>query len=307
MKIFSIELSSRFGSIAILEQGVVTAEKSWEENFKNRQQLFDAMSELETDWPSVQARLEAIRSLVFSRSAAIAGITLDAENWTGFQPGLNDFLASLPNGQATRSAWQRDRYPDNEAFTIPAQVNYVAKGANLYEHGYRSHGSALVINKYLYTTYLWEKIRVQGGAYNGMATWDRLSGVHTFVSYRDPNLGGTLDNFDGAAGFLKNLEIDSDELTKTIIGTIGDVDGYQLPDAKGYSSLLRHLTGVSEENRQQLRDEILGTRPEDFSAFGAALEAVVQHGKVVVLGAAEKIRAVDAQHGGDWLSIQKAL
>ncbi|WP_372796995.1 tRNA (adenosine(37)-N6)-threonylcarbamoyltransferase complex dimerization subunit type 1 TsaB [Pontiella sp.] len=53
MKIFSIELSSRFGSIAILEQGVVTAEKSWEENFKNRQQLFDAMSELETDWPSV--------------------------------------------------------------------------------------------------------------------------------------------------------------------------------------------------------------------------------------------------------------
>jgi len=53
MKIFSIELSSRFGSIALLENGVVTAEKSWEENFKNRQQLFDAMSELESDWTSV--------------------------------------------------------------------------------------------------------------------------------------------------------------------------------------------------------------------------------------------------------------
>jgi len=53
VKIFGIELSSKYGSIALVENGEIVAEKSWEETFKNRQQLFDAMSELETDWESV--------------------------------------------------------------------------------------------------------------------------------------------------------------------------------------------------------------------------------------------------------------
>lgn len=61
------------------------------------------------------------------------------------------------------------------------------------------------------------------------------SGIFSFLSYRDPNLLKTLDVYDGTSGFLKELEMDEDALTKAIIGTIGDVDSYQLPDAKGYS------------------------------------------------------------------------
>lgn len=61
------------------------------------------------------------------------------------------------------------------------------------------------------------------------------AGVFSFLSYRDPNLLKTLDVYDGTAEFLRQLEMDDDTLTKAIIGTIGDVDSYQLPDAKGYS------------------------------------------------------------------------
>ena len=101
-------------------------------------------------------------------------------------------------------------------------------------------------------TYLWEKIRVQGGAYGGFGVFDSNSGVFSFLSYRDPNLDATLENYDNAAGYLKNLDAKSlsdSELTKAIIAAIGDMDSYQLPDAKGYTSMMRHLTGRTDEIR----------------------------------------------------------
>jgi Zn-dependent M16 (insulinase) family peptidase len=64
--------------------------------------------------------------------------------------------------------------------------------------------------------------------------------------------------------YLRSLELSRDELTKAIIGTMGDIDAYQLPDAKGYSALVRHLLGVTDEERQIRRDQILSTSNQDF-------------------------------------------
>ena len=108
-------------------------------------------------------------------------------------------------------------------------------------------------------------------------SFDSNSGVFSFLSYRDPNLDATLENYDNAAGYLKNLDATSlsdSELTKAIIGAIGDLDAYQLPDAKGYTSMMRYLTGRTDEMRQKERDEILSTNGEDFIAFGEMLEKV---------------------------------
>merc|ERR1712216_237177 len=92
-----------------------------------------------------------------------------------------------------------------------------------------------------------------------------------FLSYRDPNLLKTVKNYDGTVDFLKSLEIDNESLTKTIIGTIGDIDAYQLPDAKGATSFMRHILGVSDDERQLRRDQILATSPKDFKEFGEVL------------------------------------
>ena len=73
-----------------------------------------------------------------------------------------------------------------------------------------------------------------------------------------------VDVYDGTADFLRTLDLDEDALTKAIIGTIGDIDSYQLPDAKGYTAFMRHLLGVSDEERQQRREQILGTTLKDF-------------------------------------------
>ncbi len=133
---------------------------------------------------------------------------------------------------------------------MPLQVNFVGKGTNLYEHGYTFHGSALVIVPYLRGSYLWEKVRVQGGAYGGFAVFDQQSGNFNFLSYRDPNLDQTLQAFDQTADYLRKLELSESELTKAIIGAIGEVDAYQLPDAKGYTALIRYLLGITDEERQ---------------------------------------------------------
>ena len=177
----------------------------------------------------------------------------------------------------------------NEGLTIPAQVNYVGKGANLYELGYALDGSVSVITGYMRTTYLWDRVRVQGGAYGAFGRFSRQSGNFSFGSYRDPNLLGTLKVYDEAPGWLRSLALDEGERTKAIIGAISDLDAYQLPDAKGYTSLTRYLLGITEAERQTFRDQVLDTTAEDFHRFADTVEQVAQQGQVVVLGSAEGI------------------
>ena len=106
--------------------------------------------------------------------------------------------------------------------------------------------------------------------------------------------------------YLRNLDLHDDELTKSIIGAIGSIDAYRLPDAKGYTSMVRHLIGSTDEERQRIRDEVLGTTKAHFTAFADALAAVRDHGQVVVLGSAEGINAANPELGNT-LTVTKVL
>jgi Zn-dependent M16 (insulinase) family peptidase len=217
---------------------------------------------------------------------------------------LWQFLHDLPAATPQFAQWQMPETAVSEGLTLPAQVNYVAKGANLYQLGYQLDGSISVIANIMRLTYLWEKLRVQGGAYGAMTSFDKRSGVFSFLSYRDPNLLGTLQNYDGAAKFLRNLDLSNDELTKGIIGAISSIDAYQLPDAKGYTSMIWHLLGESDEERQQYREQVLSTTHAHFKAFAELLDQVKTQGQVVVLGSAEAITAVN---DNNWLQITKVM
>jgi presequence protease len=186
-------------------------------------------------------------------------------------------------------SWKKAWTPGDEGLTIPAQVNYVGKGANLYQLGYSLDGSLLVIGNALRTTWLWERVRMRGGAYGAYFAFDHRSGILTFLSYRDPNLLETLKVYDDSGEFLRKLELNQDELTKNIIGVISDLDAYQLPDAKGYTSMIRYLSGETEESRQRLRDQVLSTTVDDFHAFAETLDKVKEVGQIVVLGSAEVV------------------
>ena len=128
----------------------------------------------------------------------------------------------------------------------------------------------------------------------------------TLVSYRDPNLLKTLDIFDGCPESLRKLSLNEDELAKSIIGTIGDIDQYQLPDARGYTSMVRYLTWETDADRQRMREEVLGTNASDFIAFGEILEEALKKGLIKVLGSESSLMEVSASRPG-WLEISKVL
>lgn len=249
------------------------------------------IEQIDQDWATVLRSLETIRDTLISQQNAICNITIDSTSWEDIRASIESFLSWLPDKPVAPQSWNKANLPQVEGLTIPSQVNFVGKAANLFSLGYHLNGSAFVINNHLNGTWLWEKIRVQGGAYGGFAVFDNQSGVFSYLSYRDPNLVQSLEIYDQTSSYLKNLELDDSELTKAIIGTIGDLDAYLLPDAKGLTSLRWHLLGTSDEERQRLRDEVLNTTIKDFHRFGEVLEGINQHGAVVVLGADEAIRS----------------
>lgn len=268
--------------------------------------LRDLARQIDADWPAVQATLERIRDTLLNRDAMLCNVTVDAGNFETLAPRLDAFLDGLPATPAARATWSRMSEQHNQALTIPAQINFVGKGANLYTGGYRRHGSALVINKYLSTTWLWEQVRVKGGAYGGFSRFDQRSGVFSYVSYRDPNLLATIDVYDRSPDFLRNAQLDDAELGRAIVGTIGDVDTYQLPDAKGFTSMARYLAGESDEQRQQTREEILGTTRQDFRRFAEVLDYVKQNGLIAVLGSEAAVLAVNAERP-DFFEVRRVL
>lgn len=253
--------------------------------------LRDLIQRIDQDWPSVQKALETIRAALLTGPNAVCNITIDAANFQTLRPQIEDFLSGLPDGKASLQEWGLPDLPAREGLTIPAQVNYVGKGANLYQMGYQLNGSAFVISNYVRGTWMWEKIRVQGGAYGGFCAFDSQSGAFNYLSYRDPNLLQSLQNYDETPRFLMALELNEQELTKSIIGTIGDLDAYMLPDAKGFTSMRWHLLGITDSERQALREQVLDTSLEDFRRFAGVLERVREEGAVVVLGVEEAIRA----------------
>ena len=173
--------------------------------------------------------------------------------------------------------------------------------------GYYRHGSIIPIINYLRTTWLWERVRVHGGAYGGFCAFDWRSGAFAFLSYRDPNLLETIDVYDQTGAFLRQLELGLDELVKSVIGAIAMLDAYQLPDAKGYTSFQRYLVGETDAMRQQLRDEVLATTPEHFKQFADVLDRLSAKGLVVVMGSQDAIEAANAARQNAWLKITKVL
>ncbi|PIN10818.1 Metalloendoprotease HMP1 (insulinase superfamily) [Handroanthus impetiginosus] len=262
---------------------------------------------VDDDWDEISSSLEEIRKTLISKNDCLINLTADGKNLKDSEKYVSKFLDMLPSSPPDGSAaWDARLPPTNEAIVVPTQVNYVGKAANLFETGYQIKGSAYVISRFLSNTWLWERVRVSGGAYGGFCDFDTHSGVFSFLSYRDPNLLKTLDVYDGSSNFLRELEMDDDALTKAIIGTIGDVDAYQLPDAKGYSSLLRYLLGVTEEERQVRREEILSTRLKDFKEFADVIEAVKAKGVVVAVASPDDVDAANKERS-NFLEVKKAL
>jgi len=269
------------------------------------------LKQAEEDWPTLLNRLNNIRDIILDsslcRDGFIVNLTGDKEVLEKTKPSLESFLESLPGDTESNQKLPNFYVEDHpwviqarevmsgsqdeceaiidEGFVVPTQVSYVGKGGRLFEPGEEVNGSSHVAARYLKTGYLWDHVRVIGGAYGGFSVFSPGDGIFSYLSYRDPNLGKTLEVYDNAGdALLKAAEVMTDEeLTKAIVGAISDLDSALGPDQKGWVSFQRWLKNESAERRQKFRDEVLSTSKEDFIAFANRLKAMNDKASVAVI------------------------
>lgn len=171
----------------------------------------------------------------------------------------------------------------NEGFKTSSKVQFVAEAGNFIDGGTKYTGALQILKVIMSYEYLWMNIRVKGGAYGCMSSFNRI-GEGYFVSYRDPNLRKTLETYDGVTEYLKNFTVSERDMTKYIIGTISGIDQPMTPAAKGERSLNLYMNHVSREMIEQERMEILTAQQEDIRALYKVAEAVLANRQICVIG-----------------------
>jgi len=177
----------------------------------------------------------------------------------------------------------------NEGFMTSSQVQYVSRVGNFIPKGLPYTGALRVLRVMLSYDYLWNNVRVKGGAYGCMCGFGR-TGESYFVSYRDPNLEKTIDVYEQAAEYIRNFDGDMEEVTQYIIGAISELDIPKSPHAKGAYGLGGYLTGTTEEMLQQERDELLSVTTQGIQKLADYIAAFMEDECVCVIGKDEKIK-----------------
>jgi len=252
--------------------------------------LEDLLRRVEKNPQEVAAEFRQVAECIFTRDNMLVNITSEAADYPVFEKKVNALAERFPERNGAPVTLEFPPQPANEAFLTASSVQYVGRGANLYSLGFTYTGHFNVLRSVLNTGFLWEKVRMQGGAYGCSASLDVYSGDFGLVSYRDPNLSGTLAVYDEIAGFIAGLELSPEELEKSIVGCVGNLDPCLSPDRKGYVAMVEHLTGLAYETKQQYRDQVLSTTLKDIKAFAGVFEELQKTGSVCVLGNEDKIR-----------------
>lgn len=267
--------------------------------------LRDLADKVQNDWKGVLSALEQVRDTLVNRNSILLNATIEHDGWSTVKSHLENFVSLLPAAEVTRQVWTPTAPTVPEGLTIPARVNYVGVSADLHDMDNATTGGAVVASRYLSMSYMWEKVRVLGGAYGGFSALDTIGEIFSFLSYRDPNLTRTLNVYRDAGDYLRQLDLSDDELTKGIIGAIGDMDTYRLPDAQGRIAMEWYLSHITDEQRQRRRDQILNASAADFRAFADVLDYVTENGQIAVLGSAQALEAAAPEIAG--LEVTKVL
>ncbi len=259
--------------------------------------LRDLAQNFEQRWPDLLNSMQDMRKRLLTTGNMLIDITGSRTEQAAFQRYLPSLLAEIPDGNPEMLHWPVHSVPASEAFVIPAPVNCVGRSYDLGPTGFQFHGSINVATRLINTTWLWGSVREQGGAYGCSSHFNRFSSRFSFVSYRDPEVGNTLDIYDRTADFLRDSNLDQRELDKLVIGTFGDLDQDLQPKAQGTVALLRVLTGSTRALRLELRQEILDTASRDMTRLADFLAAGQDSARTVVLGSETGIRAAAETHG----------
>ncbi len=278
--VVTLRLSSYLSTAgAYVNQGLLPYNKFLKELLADFDNRFD---DLVDDLYDVMTRL-------VNKNGLIVGVTANDDIYKQFVPQLSRFLKSLPTDEFKPEHYHYPLKAKNEGFMSQSRVQYVGKGANFIDLGFEYTGALSVLETIMRYEYLWTLIRVQGGAYGAFVSFTRSGGMH-FCSYRDPNLERTIEVFDKTAEFLKTFEVSEREMLKYIIGTVSKLDHPLTPSMKGNAAADLYIRGITLDDRQKSRDEVLSTRQETIRGLSELVNACMNSNALCVFGNEDVLR-----------------
>lgn len=237
------------------------------------------------------AKLSEAAKMLFCRERLMINVGAEREGFAEIKPVLEKFAAGLPNGSPDfeKCGPKLEVKKQNEGFKCPGQVQFVACGGTYADKGLNYSGSLKVLSTILDMGFLWNNVRVQGGAYGVSSIWSDIDGCGFMVSYRDPRLKETLDVYKKTIDYVETFEADDDEMRRYIIGTMGGVDTPLTPDMSRMRSFGAYMNGQTTESLQKQRDEILSTDAAAIRALAPIVRATADGGYICVVGSETKI------------------
>ncbi len=238
-------------------------------------------------------RIAEITTGLFTGDNLRIHVTCDETSLAAVSDALEGYREQFPETaeRVPRFDWKREIR--SEAFESASQVNYVARAGNFREKGFSYTGVLRVLKTLLSYDYLWNHVRVLGGAYGCGASFAR-SGYGGFASFRDPNLTETDRVYEGIAAYAGSFQADEREMTKSILGAVAEMDTPLPPMQRGLRGLSACCSGLDAEALQRERDEILGAEPADIQALAPLLDAILSDRAKCAIGNEKQIEAARA-------------
>jgi hypothetical protein len=239
--------------------------------------------------------LERLRAALIDRDRITLNLTCDDRGARRAESVLQDFLARLPAGTPARPA---DGSPPVladgqrlEALITSTNVNFAALALPAASFGTEESIQEAILAHYLSTGFLWEQVRMKGGAYGAGASVSSLERVFTFTSYRDPNIARTFDSFRQALDSAREEHLSEEAFEQVLIGAVGREERPMAPGERGYTALKRSLLGISDRLRQNRRDRLLSATPGDLAAAAGRLSARFAEGCSAVLAGRQALES----------------
>ncbi len=255
--------------------------------------FYETVRTIEEDFDSHKAELihnlKEISQRIFRADNMMVSCTATKEGLAAVQEAFPAVCGSLhsgeklPEGPCILHCTKR-----NEGFKTSSKVQYVARVGNFIDGGAKYSGALQILKVILGYDYLWQNIRVKGGAYGCMSNFNRIGEAY-LISYRDPNLKRTMEVYEGVVDYLKNFNVSDRDMNKFIIGTMSNLDRPMNPAAKGARSMNLYMNHVSEEMIRTERGQILDARQEDIRNLAGVLQAMLDQHLICVIGSEDKI------------------
>jgi Zn-dependent M16 (insulinase) family peptidase len=227
---------------------------------------------------------------VFRKENLLICITADEKGYEEVCRNLEGCISKLGTELVEKKKMQVDPVHQNEGFKTSAGIQYVARAGNFTQKGYKYTGLLKVLRVILNYDYLWNNVRVMGGAYGCGSSFSR-SGDCYFASYRDPNLSKTNEIYEKIPEYIRKFNVDDRDMTKYIIGTISDMDIPLSPMAKGNRSLSAYMSKISYEQIQKERDQVLQANVFQIQDLAERMEAVLEQNHICAIGNEDKIES----------------